>query len=67
MKQVNITIKKDRDGEYAVFYDVDGYTGISCDEVSQAMSNIGEVQDKKLNQSAFTNEIPIPVPVQGII
>lgn len=64
MKQVNISIKKDRDGEYAIFYEVDGFTGTSCDIVSQMMSNIGTVTDKKLNQSAYNNEIPIPVPVQ---
>ena len=64
MKQINIKIAKGKDGEYGIQYEVEGYSGIACDEVATVLSSLGSMSDKKTTDSAYQQEIPVPVPVQ---
>lgn len=63
-KTINIKISKDKTGEYGISYEVDGYTGLSCEEVSNVLSSLGDTTSHKLSDSAYQQEIPVPVPVQ---
>jgi len=62
MKQVKIKIAKDKTGEYTAQYEVEGYSGLGCDEVAQVLSALGNTTEKKLTDSAYQQEIPVPVP-----
>lgn len=62
-KTVNIKISKDKTGEYGISYEVEGYAGLGCEEVAQVLSSLGDVTNRKTSDSAYQNEIPVPVPV----
>ena len=62
-KSVTITIAKDKSGEFVARYEVDGYAGLGCEEVAQVLSALGTTTDKKTTDSAYQQEIPIPLPV----
>ena len=63
MKQVKVTITKDKSGEYVAKYEVEGYAGLGCDEVAQVLSALGDSTDRKTTDSAYQQEIPVPLPV----
>jgi hypothetical protein len=64
MKTVKVTIAKDKSGEFVAKYEVEGYAGLGCEEVAQVLSALGTTTDRKLTDSAYQQEIPVPVPVQ---
>lgn len=64
MKTVKVTIAKDKSGEFVAKYEVEGYAGLGCEEVAQVLSALGTSTDKKLTDSAYQQELPVPIPVQ---
>jgi hypothetical protein len=63
MKSVKVTIAKDKFGDFVAKYEVEGYIGLGCDEVAQVLASLGTTTDKKMTDSAYQQEIPIPIPV----
>jgi hypothetical protein len=64
-KTVNIKIAKDKTGEYGISYEVDGYSGLSCEEVSNVLSALGNTTSHKLTDAAYQQELPIPQPIHN--
>ncbi|HLD91415.1 MAG TPA: hypothetical protein VI911_10460 [Patescibacteria group bacterium] len=64
MKSVKVSISKDRAGDYVAKYEVEGYSGLGCEEVAQVLSALGTQTDRKTSDSAYQQEIPVPIPVR---
>lgn len=62
MKSCKVIIKKDKNGDYTMHYELDGFSGMSCDEVANVMASAGTMSDRKTTDSAYNQEIPVPVP-----
>lgn len=63
MKSVSVKISKNELGEYVTTHEANGYQGLSCEEVAQAMSSMGDLVDRKTSDSAYQLEIPVPQSV----
>ena len=64
LKSVKVTIAKDKSGEFIAKYEVEGYAGIGCDEVAQVLASLGDTTERKTSDSAYQQEIPVPLPNQ---
>jgi hypothetical protein len=62
MKTFDGVLKKDRSGEWIISYELDGFAGLSCDEVATALAAAGTLSEKKLTDGAYAQEVPVPVP-----